>query len=210
MRICFSWLYIAREIRVYGDPEVHPQTEEYWGKVNPIGIRSCYDEGKRCAETLFFDYYRQHNVDIKVVRIFNTYGPRMQPHDGRVVSNFIVQALKGENITIYGNGNQTRSFCYVDDLIAAMLSMMETPKGFTGPVNIGNPGEFSMLELAEQVIALTGSKSTIVFCPLPSDDPKQRQPDITLAKKELNWSPTITLEEGLTKTIAYFKNSLFE
>ncbi len=195
---------------MYGDPEVHPQTEEYWGKVNPIGIRSCYDEGKRCAETLFFDYYRQHNVDIKVVRIFNTYGPRMQPHDGRVVSNFIVQALKGENITIYGNGNQTRSFCYVDDLIAAMLSMMETPKGFTGPVNIGNPGEFSMLELAEQVIALTGSKSTIVFCPLPSDDPKQRQPDITLAKKELNWSPTITLEEGLTKTIAYFKNSLFE
>jgi UDP-glucuronate decarboxylase len=200
----------ASTSEVYGDPEVHPQTEEYWGKVNPIGIRSCYDEGKRCAETLFFDYFRQHNVDIKVVRIFNTYGPRMQPHDGRVVSNFIVQALRGKDITIYGDGNQTRSFCYVDDLVAAMFNMMQTPKGFTGPVNIGNPGEFTMLELAEQVIALTGSKSTIVFCALPSDDPKQRQPDISLAKKELNWSPTIILEEGLKKTIAYFEKSLKE
>ena len=200
----------ASTSEVYGDPEVHPQTEEYWGKVNPIGIRSCYDEGKRCAETLFFDYYRQHNVDIKVVRIFNTYGPRMQPHDGRVVSNFIVQALRGNDITIYGDGNQTRSFCYVDDLVAGMFNMMQTPKGFTGPVNIGNPGEFTMLELAEQLIALTGSKSTIVFCPLPSDDPKQRQPDITLAKKELKWSPTINLEEGLKKTIAYFEKNLTE
>jgi UDP-glucuronate decarboxylase len=200
----------ASTSEVYGDPEVHPQTEGYWGKVNPIGIRSCYDEGKRCAETLFFDYHRQHKLDIKVVRIFNTYGPRMHPNDGRVVSNFIVQALKGEDITIYGDGSQSRSFCYVDDLIEAMLRMMKTPTGFTGPVNIGNPSEFTMLELAEKVIALTGSQSKLVFCPLPSDDPRQRQPDIYLARKELGWQPKVNLEDGLKSTIAYFRNKLKE
>lgn len=194
----------ASTSEVYGDPEIHPQTEDYWGKVNPIGIRSCYDEGKRCAETLFFDYWRQHQLEIKVVRIFNTYGPRMHPNDGRVVSNFVVQALKGQDITIYGDGQQTRSFCYVDDLVEAMIRMMESRAEFTGPVNIGNPGEFSMLQLAELVIKLTGSKSNIVYQPLPQDDPKQRRPDISLAKKKLNWEPNIQLEAGLQKTIAYF------
>jgi UDP-glucuronate decarboxylase len=189
---------------VYGDPEVHPQPEAYWGKVNPIGIRSCYDEGKRCAETLFFDYWRQHNLQIKVVRIFNTYGPRMHPNDGRVVSNFIVQALKGEDITIYGDGQQTRSFCYVDDLVEVMIRMMDSPADFTGPVNIGNPGEFTMLELAEQVIRLTGSKSRLVFMPLPSDDPRQRQPDIALARKMFDWEPKVSLADGLKETIDYF------
>lgn len=198
----------ASTSEVYGDPEVHPQREEYWGRVNPIGIRSCYDEGKRCAETLFFDYWRQHQLPIKVVRIFNTYGPRMHPNDGRVVSNFIVQALKGENITIYGDGQQTRSFCYVDDLIGAMMTMMQTPEDFTGPVNIGNPGEFTMLELAEMVIRLTGAKSKLVFKPLPSDDPRQRQPDISLAKSVLGWQPTVALEDGLKETISYFKRTL--
>jgi UDP-glucuronate decarboxylase len=196
----------ASTSEVYGDPEIHPQPESYWGKVNPIGIRSCYDEGKRCAETLFFDYNRQHNVDIKVVRIFNTYGPRMKSNDGRVVSNFIVQALQGEDITIYGDGQQTRSFCYVDDLIEAMLRMMNTPVGFIGPVNIGNPDEFTMLELAEKVVSLTGSKSKLRFERLPSDDPKQRQPDITLAKRELDWQPRVNLEDGLRETIAYFQS----
>ena len=200
----------ASTSEVYGDPEVHPQQESYWGRVNSIGIRSCYDEGKRCAETLFFDYHRQNNLDIKVVRIFNTYGPRMHPNDGRVVSNFIVQALKGEDITIYGEGNQTRSFCYVDDLIEAMVRMMATPTGFTGPVNIGNPVEFTMLELAEKVIALTGSSSKLVYFPLPSDDPRQRKPDISLAKNALNWQPKVTLEEGLKSAIAYFSKLLQE
>jgi UDP-glucuronate decarboxylase len=195
----------ASTSEVYGDPEVHPQPETYRGSVNTTGIRACYDEGKRCAETLFFDYYRQHNVDIKVMRIFNTYGPRMNPSDGRVVSNFIVQALKGEDITIYGDGMQTRSFCYVDDLIEGMVRLMGSRDGFTGPVNVGNPGEFTMIELAEAVIRLTGSKSKLVYQPLPQDDPLQRQPDITLAKKELGWEPTIALEEGLKKTIEYFK-----
>jgi UDP-glucuronate decarboxylase len=194
----------ASTSEVYGDPEVHPQTEDYWGKVNPIGIRSCYDEGKRCAETLFFDYWRQHALEIKVVRIFNTYGPRMHPNDGRVVSNFIIQALKGDDITIYGDGKQTRSFCYVDDLIEAMIRMMGTRSDFTGPVNIGNPEEFSMLQLAKKIIQLTGSKSKIVKHPLPQDDPRQRQPDISLAKRELDWQPAIKLEEGLKKTITYF------
>lgn len=195
----------ASTSEVYGDPDVHPQPEGYWGRVNPIGIRSCYDEGKRCAETLFFDYYRQHNVDIKVMRIFNTYGPRMHPSDGRVVSNFIVQALRGEDITIYGDGQQTRSFCYVDDLIEGMLRLMDTEAGFTGPVNIGNPGEFTMLELAELVLSLTGSKSKLVFQSLPSDDPRQRQPDITVAKEKLGWEPQVPLRDGLERTIAYFK-----
>jgi UDP-glucuronate decarboxylase len=195
----------ASTSEVYGDPEVHPQPEEYWGKVNPIGIRSCYDEGKRCAETLFFDYYRQHHLDIKVVRIFNTYGPRMHPNDGRVVSNFIVQALQGRDITIYGDGQQTRSFCYVDDLIEAMVRMMNSGDGFTGPVNIGNPGEFTMLQLAETILKLAGSKSKLVFEPLPSDDPKQRQPNIELAKIKLGWEPKVNLEDGLKETIAYFK-----
>ena len=195
----------ASTSEVYGDPEVHPQPESYWGRVNPIGIRSCYDEGKRCAETLFFDYFRQHQLDIKVVRIFNTYGPRMHPNDGRVVSNFIVQALKGEDITIYGDGSQTRSFCYVDDLIEAMLRMMNTETGFTGPVNIGNPGEFSMLELAEKVLTLTGGRSKLVFQPLPSDDPKQRKPDIAIARDKLGWEPKVCLEDGLKETIAYFR-----
>ena len=195
----------ASTSEVYGDPEVHPQTEEYWGRVNPIGIRSCYDEGKRCAETLFFDYHRQHQVEIKVVRIFNTYGPRMHPNDGRVVSNFIVQALKGEDITIYGNGQQTRSFCYVDDLIDGLVRMMNSPAALTGPLNMGNPTEMTMLELAENVLRLTGSKAKLVFKPLPQDDPKQRQPDITMARRELVWQPKIALADGLKKTIAYFK-----
>jgi UDP-glucuronate decarboxylase len=195
----------ASTSEVYGDPEMHPQVESYWGRVNPVGIRSCYDEGKRCAETLFFDYWRQHKLDIKVVRIFNTYGPRMHPNDGRVVSNFIVQALNGKDITIYGDGRQTRSFCYVDDLIDAMVRMMETPEGFIGPVNIGNPCEFSMLELAEKVLSLSGSKSKIIFHPLPSDDPRQRQPDISLAKEKLGWAPKVSLEDGLKETIAYFR-----
>jgi UDP-glucuronate decarboxylase len=195
----------ASTSEVYGDPEVHPQREDYWGRVNPIGIRSCYDEGKRCAETLFFDYHRQHAVDIKVVRIFNTYGPRMHPHDGRVVSNFIVQALRGEDITIFGDGQQTRSFCYVDDLIEGLLRMMDSPAGFTGPVNIGNPGEYTMLELAEQVLRLTGSAARLVFQPLPADDPRQRQPDISLARSSLDWAPKVSLEDGLKETIAYFR-----
>ena len=198
----------ASTSEVYGDPEVHPQTESYWGRVNPIGIRSCYDEGKRCAETLFFDYYRQHALDIKVVRIFNTYGPRMHPNDGRVVSNFIVQALKGEDITIYGDGKQTRSFCYVDDLIEGMMRMMDSGEGFPGPVNIGNPGEFTMLELAENVIRLTGARSKLVFQPLPQDDPRQRQPDISLATDKLGWMPKVKLEDGLKETIAYFRKTL--
>jgi UDP-glucuronate decarboxylase len=198
----------ASTSEVYGDPEVHPQPESYWGKVNPIGVRSCYDEGKRCAETLFFDYWRQHQLQIKVVRIFNTYGPRMHPNDGRVVSNFIVQALKGEDITMFGDGSQTRSFCYVDDLIEVMLRMMDSPAHFIGPVNIGNPGEFTMLELAEMVLRLTGSRSKISFQPLPSDDPKQRRPDISLAKQALDWEPKVSLEEGLVKTIAYFRHLL--
>jgi UDP-glucuronate decarboxylase len=198
----------ASTSEVYGDPEVHPQMESYWGRVNPIGIRSCYDEGKRCAETLFFDYHRQHKVDIKVMRIFNTYGPRMHPNDGRVVSNFIVQALRGENITIYGDGQQTRSFCYVDDLIEGMVRLMATEDGFTGPVNVGNPHEFTMLELAQTVIRLTGSRSQLSFQPLPQDDPKQRKPDISLAQARLGWEPTVQLEEGIGKTIAYFASKL--
>jgi UDP-glucuronate decarboxylase len=195
----------ASTSEVYGDPEIHPQPESYRGNVNTLGIRACYDEGKRCAETLFFDYHRQHGVPIKVMRIFNTYGPRMHPNDGRVVSNFIVQALKGEDITIYGDGMQTRSFCYVDDNIQGMYSLMNSRDGFTGPVNIGNPGEFTMLELANQIIELTNSKSKLVFLPLPQDDPMQRKPVIDLAKKELNWEPTIKLRDGLTKTIEYFE-----
>jgi UDP-glucuronate decarboxylase len=198
----------ASTSEVYGDPSVHPQPESYWGNVNPIGIRACYDEGKRCAETLFFDYLRQHEVDIKVVRIFNTYGPRMHPNDGRVVSNFIVQALRGEDITIFGEGTQTRSFCYVDDLIEAFVRMMATKPGFTGPVNVGNPGEYSMLELAETVLRLVGSRSKLVFKPLPSDDPKQRRPDITLAHEHLGWQPKVALEDGLKPTIAYFRDLL--
>jgi UDP-glucuronate decarboxylase len=196
----------ASTSEVYGDPEVHPQPESYWGKVNPIGVRSCYDEGKRCAETLFFDYHRQHKLEIKVMRIFNTYGPKMHPQDGRVVSNFIVQALKGEDITIYGDGKQTRSFCFVDDLIDGMIKLMDTPPDFTGPVNIGNPTEFTMIELAGLVLKLTGSNSKLVFMPLPQDDPKQRMPDITLAKAALNWSPSVSIDHGLMKTIDYFKN----
>jgi UDP-glucuronate decarboxylase len=198
----------ASTSEVYGDPEIHPQVEEYWGKVNPIGIRSCYDEGKRCAETLFFDYWRQHNLLIKIVRIFNTYGPRMHPNDGRVVSNFIVQALKGENITIYGDGKQTRSFCYVDDLVDVIVKMMGSPDEFIGPVNIGNPCEFTMLELAEKVLTLVGSKSKLSFKPLPSDDPKQRRPDISLAKSKLQWEPAVSLDDGLQETVSYFKRLL--
>lgn len=198
----------ASTSEVYGDPDVHPQPESYWGRVNPIGIRSCYDEGKRCAETLFFDYYRQHQVEIKVMRIFNTYGPRMHPQDGRVVSNFIVQALKGENLTIYGDGQQTRSFCYVDDLIDGMLRLMDSSADFTGPINIGNPVEFTMLELAEKVIKLVGGNSKLIFLPLPSDDPKQRQPDISLAKEKLVWEPKVNLEDGLKETISYFRKIL--
>jgi UDP-glucuronate decarboxylase len=196
----------ASTSEVYGDPAVHPQPEGYWGNVNPIGIRSCYDEGKRCAETLFFDYHRQHQLEIKVMRIFNTYGPRMHPKDGRVVSNFIVQALRGDDITIFGNGMQTRSFCYVDDLIEAMIRLMDSPAAFTGPVNIGNPGEFTMLELAEAILRLTGSRSRLRHEPLPQDDPKQRQPDIDLARSELGWEPKIALEDGLKETISYFKS----
>ena len=198
----------ASTSEVYGDPEVHPQTEDYWGRVNPIGTRACYDEGKRCAETLFFDYHRQHQLDIKVMRIFNTYGPRMQPDDGRVVSNFIVQALRGEPITIYGDGTQTRSFCYVDDLIEGMLRLMETGPDFPGPVNVGNPGEFTMRELAEMALRLTGSGSELVFLPIPADDPMQRQPDITLAREKLGWAPTIDLETGMSRTITHFRNLL--
>jgi UDP-glucuronate decarboxylase len=195
----------ASTSEVYGDPSVHPQTEDYWGHVNPIGPRSCYDEGKRCAETLFFDYHRQNKVPIKVARIFNTYGPRMHPADGRVVSNFIMQALRGEPITLYGEGNQTRSFCYVDDLIRGLVALMETDPQITGPTNIGNPVEFTVRELAEKVIKLTGSNSNIVKAPLPQDDPQQRQPDISKAKRELGWEPTVPLEQGLVKTIDYFR-----
>jgi len=198
----------ASTSEVYGDPEIHPQTESYWGRVNPIGMRSCYDEGKRCAETLFFDYFRQHQLDIKVIRIFNTYGPRMHPNDGRVVSNFIVQALRGEDITIYGSGQQTRSFCYVDDLIEAMLRMMDSEKGFTGPVNLGNPGEFTISELAEKVLSFIDTKSRVVYRALPEDDPKQRKPDINLAKGKLAWEPKVNLDDGLKETIAYFKRTL--
>lgn len=201
-------IFQASTSEVYGDPSIHPQPEEYWGNVNPIGPRSCYDEGKRCAETLFFDYHRQHGLDIKVARIFNTYGPRMHPQDGRVVSNFIVQALRGEDITIFGDGQQTRSFCYVDDLIEGFLRLMDTPEGVTGPINLGNPNEFTIRELAETVIELVGSKSSLVNMPLPADDPKQRQPDITKAKEALDWSPKVQLREGLTKTISYFDELL--
>lgn len=200
----------ASTSEIYGDPHVHPQPESYWGNVNTIGPRACYDEGKRCAETLFFDYHRQHGVAIKVMRIFNTYGPRMHPNDGRVVSNFIVQALKGQDITIYGEGNQTRSFCYVDDNIDGMYRLMNSKDGFTGPVNIGNPGEFTMLELAQLVLELTSSKSKLVFMPLPQDDPMQRKPVIDLAKSELGWEPKVPLREGLVKTIAYFDSILSE
>lgn len=201
-------IFQASTSEVYGDPEVHPQEESYWGKVNPIGPRSCYDEGKRCAETLFFDYYRQHNLDIKVARIFNTYGPRMHLDDGRVVSNFIVQALRGEDITLYGNGQQTRSFCYVDDLVNAFIKLMDTPEGFTGPVNFGNPGEFTMQELAELVLKVVGGKSRLTFHPLPADDPKQRQPDISFAKEHLGWQPQVALEEGLREAVAYFREMI--
>lgn len=195
----------ASTSEVYGDPEMHPQTEAYWGRVNPVGIRSCYDEGKRCAETLFFDYYRQHQLRIKVARIFNTYGPNMHPNDGRVVSNFIMQALQGLPITIYGEGTQTRSFCYVDDMIEGFVRLMDSPDGFTGPVNLGNPVEFTVLELAQKVIELTNSKSELIFKTLPGDDPRQRQPNITLAKTVLGWEPAVQLEEGLIKTISYFE-----
>jgi UDP-glucuronate decarboxylase len=198
----------ASTSEVYGDPQIHPQKEDYWGHVNPIGLRSCYDEGKRVAETLFMNYHYQNDVRIKIARIFNTYGPNMHPNDGRVVSNFIVQALQGKNITVYGDGSQTRSFQYIDDLLNGITSLMSTPDEFLGPVNIGNPGEFSILELAERVIDMTGSKSRIIFEPLPSDDPLQRQPDISLAREVLNWSPVVPLEEGLKKTIAYFDNLL--
>jgi UDP-glucuronate decarboxylase len=198
----------ASTSEVYGDPTVHPQTETYWGNVNCVGIRSCYDEGKRCAETLFFDYHRQHNLSIRVVRIFNTYGPRMHPNDGRVVSNFILQALRQQDITVFGDGSQTRSFCFVDDLVDGMIRMMNSPDDFIGPVNIGNPNEFSILELAEKVIALTGSKSKIIYQPLPEDDPLQRRPDITLARERLGWEPKTELEEGLKRTIKYFKGEL--
>ena len=200
-------VFQASTSEVYGDPNVHPQTEEYWGNVNPIGRRSCYDEGKRCAETLFFDYHRENKVDIRVVRIFNTYGPRMHPNDGRVVSNFIVQALRGENITIYGDGSQTRSFCYVDDLIEGFLRLMNQELT-VGPVNIGNPGEFTMLQLAQLVLEIVGGPSKIVHLPLPSDDPKQRRPDISLAKKYLNWEPTVALAEGLQRTVEYFRKEI--
>ena len=201
-------IFQASTSEVYGDPAVHPQTEGYWGNVNPIGIRSCYDEGKRCAETLFFDYHRQHGLDIKVARIFNTYGPRMHPNDGRVVSNFIMQALQNQPITIFGEGQQTRSFCYVDDLVEGFLRFMNTEAGFTGPMNLGNPGEFTIRQLAEKVIELTGSKSQLVFMPLPSDDPLQRKPDISLAQTKIQWTPEIQLEAGLKKTIAYFDAQL--
>ncbi|MBV2235039.1 MAG: SDR family oxidoreductase [Sterolibacterium sp.] len=198
----------ASTSEVYGDPEVHPQHEDYWGRVNPIGPRSCYDEGKRCAETLFFDYWRQYRLLIKVARIFNTYGPHMQPNDGRVVSNFIVQALRGQALTVYGDGQQTRSFCYVDDLVEGLMQLMESPAECTGPMNLGNPSEFTMLELAEQVLKLVGGVSRIEFCPLPTDDPRQRQPDITLARTQLNWQPRVALEDGLRETVAYFRQLL--
>jgi UDP-glucuronate decarboxylase len=201
-------IFQASTSEVYGDPTVHPQPESYWGNVNPIGIRSCYDEGKRCAETLFFDYYRQHALKIKVARIFNTYGPHMHPNDGRVVSNFIVQALKGASITIYGDGGQTRSFCYVDDMIEAFVRLMATGEEVTGPVNLGNPKEFTILELAEEVLRLTGSRSKLVFAPLPSDDPSQRQPDITLARQVMGWTPKVELRDGLRMTIDYFRRRL--
>lgn len=201
-------IFQASTSEIYGDPQVHPQTEDYWGNVNPIGVRSCYDEGKRCAETLFFDYRRQHNLPIKVARIFNTYGPNMHPNDGRVVSNFIVQALRNRPITIYGTGNQTRSFCYVDDLVEAFIRFMRTDDTITGPMNLGNPGEFSIRELAEKVIELTGSSSKLIFEPLPSDDPTQRQPNISYARKVLEWEPKIRLEEGLIRTISYFEQLL--
>jgi UDP-glucuronate decarboxylase len=198
----------ASTSEVYGDPAMHPQVESYWGNVNPVGLRSCYDEGKRCAETLFFDYHRQHSLRIKVARIFNTYGPRMHPNDGRVVSNFIVQALRGDDITIYGEGQQTRSFCYVDDLVDGLMRLMATGDDFTGPVNIGNPGEFTIRELAEKVLAKTGSKSKLVFRPLPSDDPVRRCPDISLARAKLDWAPTVPLDAGLDRTIEYFKGAI--
>ena len=198
----------ASTSEVYGDPEIHPQTEAYWGRVNPIGPRACYDEGKRCAETLFFDYHRQHQLEIKVARIFNTYGPRMRPDDGRVVSNFIVQALRGESLPVYGDGSQTRSFCYVDDLVKALIALMESEPGFTGPVNLGNPSEFTIGDLAQRVISLTGSTSTITYEVLPVDDPKQRRPDISLAGKALDWQPETPLDEGLPKTIEYFRKAL--
>ncbi|MEZ5646635.1 MAG: UDP-glucuronic acid decarboxylase family protein [Burkholderiaceae bacterium] len=202
-------IFQASTSEVYGDPEVHPQTEAYWGRVNPIGIRSCYDEGKRCAETLFFDYHRQHGVDIRVARIFNTYGPRMHPNDGRVVSNFIVQALRGEDITIFGDGSQTRSFCYVDDLIEAFVRFMNCEtEGVTGPINLGNPGEFTIRELAEQVLAMVGGRSRLVFRPLPQDDPRQRQPDITVARQVLGWQPAVPLTEGLKRTVAHFRQAV--
>ncbi|MFO7641725.1 MAG: UDP-glucuronic acid decarboxylase family protein [Candidatus Competibacteraceae bacterium] len=201
-------IFQASTSEVYGDPEVHPQPEHYWGRVNPIGPRSCYDEGKRCAETLFFDYRRQHGLNIKVARIFNTYGPRMHPNDGRVVSNFIVQALKNAPITLYGDGRQTRSFCYVDDLIEGFIRLMDSPDEFTGPVNLGNPGEFTMIELAEKIRDLTGSRSELIHQPLPADDPKQRQPDIRLAREQLGWEPTVPLEQGLKPTVAYFESLL--
>ncbi|TWW48859.1 SDR family oxidoreductase [Pseudomonas aeruginosa] len=203
-------IFQASTSEVYGDPEVHPQPESYWGKVNPIGIRSCYDEGKRCAETLFSDYHRQHGVQIKIARIFNTYGPRMHPNDGRVVSNFIVQALRGDDITIYGEGQQTRSFCYVDDLVEGFLRLMASEGSITGPINLGNPGEFTIRQLAERVLDLVGSSSSLVFKPLPQDDPQQRQPDISQAKAVLGWEPTIMLDEGLSKTITYFDALLSE
>ena len=201
-------IFQASTSEVYGDPEIHPQQEDYWGNVNPIGIRSCYDEGKRCAETLFFDYHRQHQLEIKVIRIFNTYGPRMHPNDGRVVSNFIVQALRGQDITIYGDGSQTRSFCYVDDLIEGFVRMMATPREITGPFNMGNPIEFTIKELAETVLQMVGGKSNLVFQPLPQDDPKQRQPNITLARNNLGWEPKVMLNEGLEKTVSYFRTLL--
>jgi len=203
-------IFQASTSEVYGDPEVHPQPESYWGKVNPIGPRSCYDEGKRCAETLFFDYQRQHGMDIKIVRIFNTYGPRMHPNDGRVVSNFIVQALKGEDLTIYGDGQQTRSFCYVDDMVEGFVRMMNSEAGFAGPVNMGNPGEFTMLDLAEKVLGLVGGKSKLSFYPLPTDDPKQRKPNIALAEEKLAWQPTVSLDDGLQHTVEYFRKALFQ
>ena len=201
-------IFQASTSEVYGDPKVHPQVEEYWGHVNPIGIRSCYDEGKRCAETLFFDYKRQHNLRIKIARLFNTYGPNMHPNDGRVVSNFIMQALQNEDITLYGDGSQSRSFCYIDDMIEAFVRLMDTPDNFSGPVNLGNPNEFTIKELAEKIIKLTNSSSKLVMKPLPQDDPTQRQPDISVAKREMGWEPTIQLEEGLVTTIAYFDNLL--
>ena len=205
---CKATILQASTSEVYGDPKVHPQTEDYWGNVNPIGIRSCYDEGKRCAETLMMDYHRQNNVDIRIIRIFNTYGPNMAENDGRVVSNFILQALKNEDITIYGDGSQTRSFCYVDDLVEGMIRMMNNPQKFIGPVNLGNPSERSILDFAKLIIELTGSKSKIIYKPLPQDDPTQRKPDITLAQKELNWQPSVDIKTGLQKTIDYFKTKI--